>query len=198
MSYAGFIVLAGGAAFVLSCWQRGSGVRAMQRLVVSGWLALTSATLFLLLLRGSYTGSGKIGDIFDLDLLLHRCCRPRQGRGPVSRLLLAAAALFIAVLFGYEKRENEEKRDLTFGLAAWGLSWRPESLRAGRCPNTPPSDSRRASRCRSTSSTCWPWPPGSAGSPRCSSRCTGRPRTGPSTRSPYAGSLRSPSAAWSR
>ncbi|CAM5477789.1 Copper resistance protein CopC OS=Streptomyces alboniger OX=132473 GN=CP975_17305 PE=4 SV=1 [Streptomyces alboniger] len=108
MSYAGFIVLAGGAAFVLSCYeQRGSGVRAMQRLVVSGWLALTSATLFLLLLRGSYTGSGKIGDIFDLDLL-GQVLQTKTGAALVSRLLLlAAAALFIAVLFGaYEKREN--------------------------------------------------------------------------------------------
>ncbi|WP_405616192.1 copper resistance CopC/CopD family protein [Streptomyces sp. NBC_00076] len=121
MSYAGFIVLAGGAAFVLGCWQRGSGVRAMQRLVVSGWLALTSATLFLLLLRGSYTGSGKIGDIFDLDLL-GQVLQTKTGAALVSRLLLlAAAALFIAVLFGaYEKRENEEKRDLTFGLAIGG------------------------------------------------------------------------------
>ena len=121
MSYAGFIVLAGGAAFVLACWQRGSGVRAMQRLVVSGWLALTSATLFLLLLRGSYTGSRKIGDIFDLDLL-GQVLQTKTGAALVSRLLLlAAAALFIAVLFGaYEKRENEEKRDLTFGLAVGG------------------------------------------------------------------------------
>ncbi|MFF0163061.1 copper resistance CopC/CopD family protein [Streptomyces sp. NPDC005263] len=121
LSYAGFIVLAGGAAFVLACWPRGSGVRAMQRLVVSGWLALTSATLFLLLLRGSYTGSGKVGDIFDLDLL-GQVLQTKTGAALVSRLLLlAAAALFIAVLFGaYEKREDEEKRDLTFGLAIGG------------------------------------------------------------------------------
>jgi copper transport protein len=65
VSYAGFIVMAGGAAFVLACWQRGTGVRAVQRLIVSGWLAMTAATLFLLLLRGSYTSSGKLGDVFD-------------------------------------------------------------------------------------------------------------------------------------
>lgn len=121
MSYAGFVVLVGGAAFVLACWQRGSGVRAVQRLVVSGWLALTSATLLLLLLRGSYTGSGKVGDIFDLDLL-GQVLQTKTGAALVSRLLLlAAAALFIAVLFGaYDKREDEEKRDLTFGLAVGG------------------------------------------------------------------------------
>ncbi|WP_405871188.1 copper resistance CopC/CopD family protein [Streptomyces sp. NBC_00005] len=122
MSYAGFIVMVGGAAFVLACWQRGSGVRPLQRLVVSGWLALTSATLLLLLLRGSYTSSGKVGDIFDLSLL-GQVLQTKAGAALVSRLLLlAAAALFIAVLFGaYDKREEEEKRDLTFGLAIGGF-----------------------------------------------------------------------------
>ncbi|AYL36978.1 MULTISPECIES: copper resistance CopC/CopD family protein [Streptomyces] len=121
VSYAGFVVMAGGAAFVLACWERGSGVRAVQRLVVSGWLALTAATLGLLLLRGSYTGSGKAADIFDLSLL-GEVLQTKTGAALVSRLLLlAAAALFIAVLFGaYDKREDEEKRDLTFGLAIGG------------------------------------------------------------------------------
>jgi copper transport protein len=121
MSYAGFIVLVGGAAFVLGCWQRGAGVKPMQRLVVGGWLTLTSSTLLLLLLRGSYTGSGKVGDVFDLDLL-GNVLQTKAGAALVSRLLLlAAAALFISVLFGaYDKREDEEKRDLTFGLAIGG------------------------------------------------------------------------------
>ncbi|MET9775212.1 copper resistance protein CopC [Streptomyces sp. NPDC006367] len=121
VSYAGFVVLAGGAAFVLACWPRGSGVRPLQRLVVSGWLALTSATLLLLLLRGSYTGSGKLADVFDLGLL-GQVLQTKAGAALVSRLLLlAAAALFIAVLFGtHDRREDEEKRDLTFGLAVGG------------------------------------------------------------------------------
>ncbi|MFJ5308089.1 copper resistance CopC/CopD family protein [Streptomyces sp. NPDC088350] len=121
LSYAGFIVMVGGAAFVLACWQRGAGVRAVQRLVVSGWVSLTAATLWLLLLRGSYTTSGKFGDIFDLNLL-GQVLQTKTGAALVSRLLLlAAAALFIAVLFGaYDKREDEEKRDLTFGLAIGG------------------------------------------------------------------------------
>ncbi|MFC9057346.1 copper resistance CopC/CopD family protein [Streptomyces sp. NPDC057074] len=121
VSYAGFAVLVGGAAFVLACWPRGSGVRVVQRVVVSGWLALTAATLMLLLLRGSYTGSGKAGDIVDLNLL-GEVLQTKTGAALVSRLLLlAAAALFVAVLFGaYDKREDEEKRDLTFGLAVGG------------------------------------------------------------------------------
>ncbi|MEU9893544.1 copper resistance CopC/CopD family protein [Streptomyces phaeochromogenes] len=123
LSYAGFILLVGGAAFVLACWQRGTGERSVQRLVVSGWLSLTGATLAMLLLRGSYTGSGKVGDIFDLGLLSD-VLQTKTGAALVSRLLLlAAGALFIAVLFGaYEKREDdEEKGDLTFGLAIGGF-----------------------------------------------------------------------------
>ncbi|MGX1619876.1 copper resistance protein CopC [Streptomyces sp. NPDC055506] len=123
VSYAGFIMMAGGAAFVLGCWRRGSGVRPVQRFVVSGWLALTAATLALLLLRGSFTGSGKVADVFDLSLL-GQVLETKTGAALVSRLLLlAAAALFISVLFGaYDKREDaQEKRDLTFGLAIGGI-----------------------------------------------------------------------------
>ncbi|MGW0916195.1 copper resistance CopC/CopD family protein [Streptomyces sp. NPDC002784] len=139
LSYAGFVVMVGGGVFVLACWQRGSGVRAVQRLVVSGWVTLTAATLALLLMRGSYTGSGKVGDIVDLDLL-GDVLQTKTGAALVSRLLLlAAAALFIAVLFGAyarpsptttlnegaprplpDSREDQEKRDLTFGLAIGG------------------------------------------------------------------------------
>ncbi|MFD9904713.1 copper resistance CopC/CopD family protein [Streptomyces sp. NPDC059063] len=122
VSYAGFIVVVGGAAFVLGCWQRGAGVRPLQRLVVSGWLALTGSTLMTLLLRAPYTGSGKLGDAFDLAKLSD-VLQTKTGAALVSRmLLLAAAALFIAVLFGaYEKREDaKEKRDLAFGLAIGG------------------------------------------------------------------------------
>ncbi|MGY0068582.1 copper resistance CopC/CopD family protein [Streptomyces sp. QTS137] len=122
LSYAGFVVMVGGAAFVLACWRHGSGVRAVQRLVVSGWLTLTAATLALLLLRGSYTSSGKVADVFDLTLL-SEVLQTKTGAALVSRLLLlAAAALFIAVLFGAAQyqRSDEEKRDLSFGLAIGG------------------------------------------------------------------------------
>ncbi|MDF3300849.1 copper resistance CopC/CopD family protein [Streptomyces tropicalis] len=121
VSYAGFVVLAGGAAFVLACWRRGAGVRAVQRLVVSGWVALTAATLALLLLRGAYTTSGRFGDVLDLGLL-GQVLQTKTGAALVSRLmLLAAAALFVAVLFGsHDKRDDDEKRDLTFGLAIGG------------------------------------------------------------------------------
>lgn len=109
VSYAGFVLVVGGAAFLLVCWPRGAGVRAVQRVVVSGWLALTAATLSLLLIRGPYTGSGKLADIFDLGLL-GEVLQTRTGAALISRLLLlAAAALFIAVLFGAYARAVAEQ-----------------------------------------------------------------------------------------
>ncbi|MEU0130331.1 copper resistance protein CopC [Streptomyces sp. NPDC006289] len=121
-AYAGFILLAGGSAFVLACWQRGAGSLPLQRLVVRGWITLTAATLVMLLLRSPYTGSGKLADAFDLGGL-QAVLDTKPGAALVSRLLLlGASALFIAVLFGaYAKREDEkEKQDLTFGLAIGG------------------------------------------------------------------------------
>ncbi|MBA2945445.1 copper resistance CopC/CopD family protein [Streptomyces himalayensis] len=108
VSYAGFIVMVGGAAFVLACWPRGAGVRAVQRVVVSGWVALTAATLAMLLMRGAYTGSGKLADVFDLGQL-GTVLQTKTGAALSSRLLLlAAAALFIAVLFGaYVRHEGD-------------------------------------------------------------------------------------------
>ncbi|MFJ2111744.1 MULTISPECIES: copper resistance protein CopC [unclassified Streptomyces] len=128
ISYTGFILLVGGIVFILACWQRGASVRPLQRLVVAGWLALTSATLALLLLRTPYTSTGKLGDAFDLGGL-QDVLTTKTGAALISRLLLlGAAGLFIAVLFGaYTRRGAEEaesrgevRKDLTFGLAMGG------------------------------------------------------------------------------
>ncbi|GAA3488347.1 copper resistance CopC/CopD family protein [Streptomyces cremeus] len=136
-AYAGFILLVGGAAFVLACWRRGASERPMQRLVVRGWLLLTAATLLMLLLRAPYTGSGELSGIFDLAAL-KAVLTTKTGAALVSRLLLlGAAALFVAVLFGaYAKKvaahpeepeepeeeddEDSSRKDLTFGLALGG------------------------------------------------------------------------------
>lgn len=122
LSYAGFVVLVGGGAFVLACWPRGAAVRPVQRLVVRGWLTLTAATLALLLLRHPYTKTGKLGDVFDLGGL-RAVLETKTGAALSSRLLLlGAAALFVAVLFGAYARRRDEKehKDLTFGLALGG------------------------------------------------------------------------------
>ncbi|MFE1346459.1 copper resistance CopC/CopD family protein [Streptomyces sp. NPDC058757] len=122
LSYAGFAVLVGGGAFVLLCWPRGAGVRPVQRTVVRGWLTLTGATLVMLLLRGPYTGSGKLADVFDLGGL-QAVLQTKTGAALTSRLLLlGAAALFVAVLFGaYARRTDpKERKDLSFGLGLGG------------------------------------------------------------------------------
>ncbi|MFD8015329.1 copper resistance CopC/CopD family protein [Streptomyces sp. NPDC058955] len=122
LSYAGFAVLVGGGAFVLLCWPRGAGVRPVQQTVVRGWLTLTGATLVMLLLRGPYTGSGKLADVFDLAGL-QAVLQTKTGAALTSRLLLlGAAALFVAVLFGaYARRTDpKERKDLAFGLGLGG------------------------------------------------------------------------------
>ncbi|MET9568867.1 copper resistance CopC/CopD family protein [Streptomyces virginiae] len=128
-AYAGFTVLVGGAAFILLCWRRGAAERPLQKLVVRAWVTLTAATLAMLVLRTPYTGSGRFADAFDLDGL-RAVLETKTGASLVSRLLLlGAAALFVAVLFGvYARRqlnpggaeEDKDTGDLTFGLAIGG------------------------------------------------------------------------------
>lgn len=128
-AYAGFTVLVGGAAFILLCWRRGAAARPLQKLVVRAWVTLTAATLAMLVLRTPYTGSGQFADAFDLAGL-KTVLETKTGASLVSRLLLlGAAALFIAVLFGvYARRqqgsgtaeEDRDTSDLTFGLAIGG------------------------------------------------------------------------------
>ncbi|MFE4617974.1 copper resistance CopC/CopD family protein [Streptomyces sp. NPDC056747] len=122
LSYAAFAVLVGGGAFVLACWPRGASVRPVQRTVVRGWLTLTVATLAMLLLRSPYTGSGELADAFDLAGL-KSVLETKTGAALTSRLLLlGAAALFVAVLFGsYARRTDpKERKDLAFGLGLGG------------------------------------------------------------------------------
>ncbi|RST08449.1 hypothetical protein EF910_03985 [Streptomyces sp. WAC07149] len=113
-AYAGFTVLVGGAAFILLCWRRGAAERPLQKLVVRGWVTLTAATLAMLVLRTPYTGSGKFADAFDLDGL-KAVLDTKTGAAFLSRLLLlGAAALFIAVLFGaYARRQKAAAADAT-------------------------------------------------------------------------------------
>ncbi|MFE9404447.1 copper resistance CopC/CopD family protein [Streptomyces sp. NPDC006530] len=121
-AYGGFVLLVGGAVFVLACWRRGAGVGPVQRVVVGGWLTMTAATLAMLLLRTPYTGSGNLSDAFDLNGL-RAVLETKPGAALISRLLLlGAAALFVSVLFGaYARRDDEaERQDLTFGLAIGG------------------------------------------------------------------------------
>lgn len=106
-AYAGFVLLVGGAAFVLACWRGGARVRAVQRLVAGGWVTLTAATLLMLLLRHPYVEGGGLADVFDLAGLKSEV-GTKPGAALVSRLLLlAAAALFLSVLFGTYPRDAQ-------------------------------------------------------------------------------------------
>ncbi|MFJ3962069.1 copper resistance protein CopC [Streptomyces sp. NPDC090036] len=107
-AYAGFTVLVGGAAFILLCWRRGAAERPLQKLVVRAWITLTAATLAMLVLRTPYTESGNFSDMFDLNGL-RAVLETKTGASLVSRLLLlGAAALFVAVLFGvYARRVGD-------------------------------------------------------------------------------------------
>ncbi|MYU53198.1 MULTISPECIES: copper resistance CopC/CopD family protein [Streptomyces] len=139
LAYAGFVLLAGGAVFVLACRPAAAGVRSVQRLIVQGWAVLTGSTVAMLLLRTPYTGSGELADVFDLGGL-RQVLETKPGVALVSRLLLlAVAALFVAVLFGAYARaqgagsgapdpgstapaeDGRRRTDLTLGLAIGGV-----------------------------------------------------------------------------
>lgn len=123
LSYAGYALLVGSAVFLGVCWPRGAALRPMQRLVASGWVTMVVATLALLVLRAPYANSSGLGEAFDLDAM-RDVLDTRPGAALLSRLLLlAAGAVFIAVLFGsYAKREDPvERQDLAWGLAIGGV-----------------------------------------------------------------------------
>ncbi|MCL6297388.1 copper resistance CopC/CopD family protein [Streptomyces kronopolitis] len=136
LAYTGFVLLVGGAAFVVACRPAAALVRSVQRLVVQGWALLTGTTVAMLLLRTPYTGSGDLADVFDFGGL-QQVLVTKPGAALVSRLLLlAAAALLVAVLFGAYARTQEpaepgeepldpavaerQRKDLTFGLGIGG------------------------------------------------------------------------------
>ncbi|GFN05466.1 hypothetical protein Smic_40220 [Streptomyces microflavus] len=195
-AYTGFILLVGGAAFVLGCWPRGASARPMQRLVVRGWVTLTAATLVMLLLRNPYTGSGKFADAFDLDGL-QAVLDTKPGAALVSRLLLLGrprcSSPSCSVRTPGVRTRSRRRTSPSASPSAAGSS-RRASPPPGPCPSTRRPASRRGSPCRWTCCTCWPSPPGSAVSSRSWWRCTGRRTSGAV---PYGGSPGSRSAACS-
>ncbi|WP_327155782.1 FixH family protein [Streptomyces tubercidicus] len=150
LAYAGFVLLAGGAAFVVACRPAAALVRSVQRLVVYGWALLTGTTVVMLLLRTPYTGSGDLADVFDLGGL-QQVLITKPGAALVSRLLLlAAAALFVAVLFGayaraYEPAGAEESAgaDEPSAVGAGGASG--EGAEADEAGGSDDADERGAS-----------------------------------------------------
>jgi copper transport protein len=100
VAYAGFVLLVGGAVFAGVCGGRNPVVR---RVASGGWALLFAATVALLLLRGPYTGAD-----FGLDSV-RDVLETRPGTALLSRLLLlGAAAVVLAVLFGMYGRDGWE------------------------------------------------------------------------------------------
>ncbi|MGW7621465.1 copper resistance CopC/CopD family protein [Streptomyces antimycoticus] len=122
-AYGGFAALVGGSVFAGFC--RSS--RPVRKIAVGGWVTVFTASLLLLLLRGPYTDGEGIGGILDLGRL-GDVLSTKPGAALLSRLLLlGAAAVFLAVLFGsYTRRtgareaDARRRQDLAFGLGFGG------------------------------------------------------------------------------
>jgi len=122
-AYAGFALLVGASVFLSVCWPRGALLRPMRRIAATGWVAMAASTIALLLLRGPYADGKGLGEALDMGVLRAQL-ETRPGAALLSRLLLlAAAAVFLAVLFGsYARREDpEERADLAWGLGIGGI-----------------------------------------------------------------------------
>ncbi|WP_035799092.1 copper resistance protein CopC [Kitasatospora mediocidica] len=101
VAYAAYALLIGVAAFVLLCWPGGAAVRSVQRLLMTGWVALLASTVALLLLRGPYERGTGLGQAFDLSLV-RSTLDERLGTALAARLLLlAAAGVFLSLLVGH-------------------------------------------------------------------------------------------------
>ncbi|MCC9309360.1 FixH family protein [Kitasatospora sp. RB6PN24] len=100
VAYGAFALLVGAAAFVLVCWPRGAASRAVQRLLMSGWVALLAATVAVLLLRGPYERGTGLSQVLDLSLV-RGTLNERLGTALAARLLLlAAGGVFLSLLVG--------------------------------------------------------------------------------------------------
>jgi copper transport protein len=122
LAYAGFALLVGGSVFLSVCWPKGALLRPMRRIAATGWVAMVVATIALIMLRGPYVNGKGLGQAFDIEVMRAQL-ETTPGAALISRLLLlAAAAVFLAVLFGsYAKREDPaERADLAWGLGIGG------------------------------------------------------------------------------
>ncbi|MBC2873806.1 MULTISPECIES: copper resistance CopC/CopD family protein [Streptomyces] len=135
-AYAGFALLVGGCVFAAVC-HTGRGVR---RVAVGGWVALFLATAALLVLRGAYTSGRGLGAVLDLSLL-GDALSSRPGAALLTRLLLlSAAAVVLAVVFGEHVRTGTSGERARTGTSG-------ERARTGTsCERARPGDSGERAR----------------------------------------------------
>ena len=100
VAYGAFALLMGTAGFVLLCWPAGAAVRRVQRLLMTGWVALLVSTVAVLMLRGPYERGSGPGQALNL-LLVRTTLDERIGTALAARLLLlAASGVFLSLLVG--------------------------------------------------------------------------------------------------
>ncbi|MEV4559869.1 FixH family protein [Kitasatospora sp. NPDC049285] len=100
VAYCAFALLVGAAAFVLAIWPSGAAQRGVQRLLMTGWVALLLSTVAVLMLRGPYERGTGLGQALDLSLV-RATLDERIGTALAARLLLlAAAGVFLSLLVG--------------------------------------------------------------------------------------------------
>jgi copper transport protein len=97
--YAGLVLLVGGLAFVLVVWPGGSRVRAVRRVLWTGWGLVALGSVAGLLLQGPYAAGLPLSQAFDVALLTD-VLGTRYGAATAVRigLLVAVAGLLLAGL----------------------------------------------------------------------------------------------------
>ncbi|GAA1245583.1 copper resistance protein CopC [Kitasatospora nipponensis] len=126
VAYGAYALLVGVAAFVLICWPRGAATRAVQRLLMGGWVALLASTVAVLLLRGPYERGSGLSQALDLTLV-RGTLDERLGTALAARLLLlAAGGVFLSLLVGQLGQEQP--------------AGRPQAPREGEVPRTGEGD----------------------------------------------------------
>ncbi|MFG3172331.1 copper resistance CopC/CopD family protein [Streptomyces sp. NPDC048200] len=108
VAYAGLVLLLGSTGLALVCRPAGDEWTVVRRLVAAGWLTVVTGTLALLVLRGSYTGSGSWREVADLSESW-QVLRTRFGA------LLGVRLLMLAVLAGVGRA-----RRVSTGSGSWG------------------------------------------------------------------------------
>lgn len=119
IAFGAFALMIGVVAFVICCWPAGARRPGIVRLALTGWGALTAATLGAILLQGVYGADQGIGHVFWPDVT-HATLYSRYGRALGIRLLLEVVALIVfSVTLGALPAAGRRAR--AAALAGWAV-----------------------------------------------------------------------------